>query len=161
MILGVDLGGTNVRAAAVAGGGTLLSEPVQNASEATAGVDRTVAAIARTIGEAAGRAGIRLDQVRAVGMAVPGHVDGAAGIVRWAPNFGEVRGGAFEAWRNVPLGPAVQREVGCPVHMGNDANLAALAEYRFGSGRDQARGLVLLTLGTGIGGGVVLTRAQI
>jgi len=161
VFLGVDLGGTNVRAAIVADGGRLLGEPALNPSEATAGAERTVAAIVRTIREAVERAGVRLEQVRAVGMAVPGHVDGAVGIVRWAPNFGRTRDGVFETWRDVPLASLVARELGCPVHMGNDANLAALGEYRFGSGRDRAQGLVLLTLGTGIGGGVVLTRGQV
>lgn len=161
MIVGVDLGGTNVRAAAVGEAGTLLGEPVQHPSEATAGVERTVAAIVRTVRETAARTRVPPDGLRAVGMAVPGHVDGDAGVVRWTANFGETRDGVFEPWRDVPLGPTVARALGCPVHMGNDANLAALAEYRFGSGRDRARGLVLLTLGTGIGGGVVLARAQV
>ncbi|MBI3456092.1 MAG: ROK family protein [Candidatus Rokubacteria bacterium] len=161
VIIGVDLGGTNVRAAAVDRGGRLLTEPVENPSEATAGFDRTLAAIAGTVREAIRAAGLAAPDIGAIGMAVPGHVDGEKGIVRWTPNFGETRAGVFEAWRDVPLGPAVERELGCPVFMGNDANLAALGEYRFGSGRGRAQGLVLLTLGTGIGGGVVLTRTQI
>lgn len=161
MILGVDLGGTNVRAAAVGEDGALLAEPVQHPSEATAGVERTVAAIVRTVREATTRAGGAPDRLRAVGMAVPGHVDGEAGVVRWTANLGETRGGVFAPWRDVPLVPAVARALGCPVYMGNDANLAALGEYRFGSGGGRAHGLVLLTLGTGIGGGVVLTRAQV
>jgi glucokinase len=82
-------------------------------------------------------------------------------VVRWAPNFGEMRGEVFEVWRDVPLGDAVQARVNLPVVMGNDANLAALGEYYYGVGRGTARGLVMLTLGTGIGGGVVLTRHQV
>jgi glucokinase len=160
VIIGVDLGGTNVRAAAVAEDGRLLSPPVENPSEAAAGFERTLEAIVGTIREAIRRAGAPSTGT-AVGMAVPGHVDGPTGTVRWAPNFGETRGGLFEAWRDVPLGPSVQRALACPVYMGNDANLAALGEYRFGIGRGLAQGFVLLTLGTGIGAGVVLTRAQV
>jgi glucokinase len=160
-VVGVDLGGTNVRAAVVEADGRLRGRAVERASAATAGVAATVAAIVETIREATTLAGLALADVGAVGMAVPGHVDGAAGVVRWTPNFGETRGGVFEAWRDVPLAAAVERAVGCPVVMGNDANLAALGEYRFGSGRDAAGGLVFLTLGTGVGAGVVLTRRQV
>ncbi|HEV8676736.1 MAG TPA: ROK family protein [Methylomirabilota bacterium] len=159
MIVGVDLGGTNVRAAVAGPDGRLLGDAVEHSSQATAGVDATVGAIAKAIREAARRAGGAA--VRAVGMAVPGHVDGERGVVRWTPNFGEMRDGVLEPWPEVALGAAVERELGCPVVMGNDANLAALGEYRFGSGGDRADGFVLLTLGTGIGGGVVLTRRQV
>ncbi len=161
MIVGVDLGGTNVRAAAVGADGRLLSPPVERPSLATAGLDRTVGAIVATIRDALEAAGARAGRASAIGMAVPGHVDGPQGVVRWAPNLGEVRQGVLEPWRDVPLARAVERELGCPVSMGNDANLAALGEYRFGSGRGAALGLVLVTLGTGVGGGVVLTRAQV
>lgn len=159
VIVGVDLGGTNVRAAVVTADGRVAAAPVERSSEARAGADLTVAAIVATAREALRAAGAR--EATAVGIAVPGHVDGDKGVVRWTPNLGETRGDVFEPWRDVPLGAALERELGCPIHMGNDANLAALAEYRFGSGRDRAAGLVLVTLGTGVGGGVVLTRGQV
>jgi glucokinase len=98
---------------------------------------------------------------RAIGMAVPGHIDSAAGIVRWAPNFGETVGGVFRHFADVALTAPIAEAVGIPVRAGNDANLAALGEYRFGSGKGKARGLVMLTLGTGVGGGVVLSPAQL
>lgn len=161
LVVGVDLGGTHVRAAVVAEGGKLLSEPVQNPSEAQAGFECTLHAITRTIQEALRNANLTLEAVEAIGMAVPGHIDGERGIVRWAPNLGEIRKGVFQEWREVPLSKVVQDELGLPVYLGNDANLAALGEYYFGVGRGEAQGLVLLTLGTGIGGGVVLTRAQV
>jgi glucokinase len=161
VLVGVDLGGTNVRAAIVTDDGRLRARPVDHPSAATEGVGATVAALVRTVREAITMAGLAPPDVRAIGMAVPGHVDGGGGVVRWTPNFGETRGGVFEPWRDVPLAAAVEHELGRPVVMGNDANLAALGEYRFGTGRDAAGGLVLLTLGTGVGGGVVLTRRQV
>jgi len=89
-------------------------------------------------------------------MAVPGHIDNAAGIVRWAPNFGETIDGVFHNWFDVPLRQPLEKSVDIGIELGNDANLAALGEYKFGSGRNSAKCLVLITIGTGIGGGVIL-----
>ncbi len=94
---------------------------------------------------------------QAVGLAIPGHIDSAAGVVRWAPNFGAIVNGVFEYWRNVEIRAPLEKLVGMPVIMDNDANMAALGEYRFGVGKNAAKCLVMLTLGTGIGGGVVLS----
>jgi glucokinase len=157
-VVGVDLGGTNVRAAVVGRDGTLLAPPVQYPSRAQEGFALTLEQITRAIREAIAAAGV---SPAAIGMAVPGHIDAMRGVVRWAPNFGEMRGEVFEVWRDVPLADAVQARLNLPVVMGNDANLAALGEYYYGVGRGTARGLVMLTLGTGIGGGVVLTRHQV
>ncbi|MCS7301096.1 MAG: ROK family protein [Fimbriimonadales bacterium] len=157
-VIGVDLGGTNVRAAALSRTGELLAPPVQHPSRAQEGFKITLEQITLTIREAVEAAGVAPAMI---GMAVPGHIDSARGVVRWAPNFGEMREGIFEVWRDVPLGEAIRARLNLPVVMGNDANLAALGEYYYGVGRGQARGLVMLTLGTGIGGGVVLTRHQL
>jgi glucokinase len=157
-VVGVDLGGTNVRAAVVGRDGALLAPPVQYPSRAQEGFALTLEQITLAIREAIAAGGV---SPAAIGMAVPGHIDATRGVVRWAPNFGEMRGEVFEVWRDVPLADAVQARLNLPVVMGNDANLAALGEYYYGVGRGRARGLVMLTLGTGIGGGVVLTRHQI
>jgi glucokinase len=160
-VIGVDLGGTNVRAAVVNRQGAIEGEPVQQPSRAQEGFPATLEAIVHTIEQAIQLAGVERGEIAAIGMAVPGHIDSVRGVVRWAPNFGEWRGELFHEWREVPLGEAVQQRLGIAVRMGNDANLAALGEYYYGSGRGQAKGLVMLTLGTGIGGGVVLTREQV
>lgn len=160
-VVGVDLGGTNVRAGVLTHGGELITPPVQNPSRAQEGFERTLAQILQTVEQAIDQAGVPREAIGAVGMAVPGHIDSAGGVVRWAPNFGETKNGIFEAWRDIPLAEAVQAPLKLPVVMGNDANLAALGEYYYGVGRGTAKGLVMLTLGTGIGGGVVLTKDQI
>lgn len=159
-VIGVDLGGTNVRAGVLTRTGELMAPPVQNPSRAQEGFQATLEQIVLTLNQAIERSGVSLQSLGAIGMAVPGHIDSEHGVVRWAPNFGTFREGLFEAWKDIPLAEAVQKQVGIPVVMGNDANLAALGEYYYGSGRGTAKGLVMLTLGTGIGGGVVLTRAQ-
>lgn len=152
-VIGVDLGGTNVRAQALYANGQPAGERFENPSRAQEGTEAILMALAGTIRQAAASAASPPERV---GLAIPGHVDDAAGIVRWAPNFGTTENGIFQYWENVPITDPLQSMVGIPCNMGNDANLAALGEYMFGVGRGQAKCLVMLTLGTGIGGGVVL-----
>lgn len=152
IVIGVDLGGTNVRACAYYEDGSPASEKFSNPSNAQEGTQKIFDAISSTILQASSSCGKKIDQV---GMAIPGFVDDPAGVIRWAPNFGETVDGVFRYWENVNVREAIEKSTGIPLHMGNDANLAALGEYRFGSGKAKARCLVMLTVGTGIGGGVV------
>lgn len=156
--VGVDLGGTNVRAQALYQDGREAGERFENASRAQNGTEAILDALAGTIRQAAAAARA---EVAGVGIAVPGHVDDETGIVRWAPNFGEDVNGVFMSWRNVPLKQPLMARVNLPMTIGNDANLAALGEYRFGVGRASAKCLCMLTVGTGIGGGIVMAPAAV
>jgi glucokinase len=148
VVIGVDLGGTNVRGAVVAPDGT-LSRRVERPSFARQGVAACLSSLRSLITEVAGD-----DEPDAIGIAIPGHIDAVQGIVLWAPNFGEEIDGRLQIWENVDIfGPLAQ--ISTPIAIGNDANLAALGEYRFGCG-SQANGLVLYTLGTGVGTGVIV-----
>lgn len=91
-----------------------------------------------------------------IGLSIPGHIDDELGMVRWAPNFGESKDGVFHYWIDQEVRGPLERRVNLPVRMGNDANLAALGEYKYGGGKNSANCLVLLTVGTGIGGGVIM-----
>ena len=153
-VIGVDLGGTNVRAGAFFENGTPAGAAFSNPSHAQAGTAAIMEAIAGTIAQAKEASCVAPE---AIGIAIPGHIDDGAGMVRWAPNFGETVGGVFHYWKDVPFRAELAPKVGLPLHMDNDANAAALGEYRFGSGRNTAKCLVMLTVGTGIGGGVVLS----
>ena len=142
-IVGVDVGGTNLRAGSVpfAGG-----EPVAVVSTPTRpeqGVRRVTRRIMDTI-----RASMQSldEEVAGIGIGVPGPVDRTRGIVAEAPNLG---------WRDVPLRDMVARATGLDVALDNDANCAAYGEWWLGAGRGAKR-LIGLTLGTGIGGGIVL-----
>lgn len=147
------MGGTNVRAGAYLDSGVPAAPDVSLPSRATEGTEAIVGAIS----EAVGIAKAATPEACAIGLAVPGHVDAEAGLVRWAPNLGETVDGVFNYWRDVPLRDALESRVGLPTILANDANAAALGEYRFGVGRGSAACLVMLTLGTGIGGGVVMS----
>lgn len=153
-VVGVDLGGTNVRAAVIDRSEKLLGR-AENPSEAKGGVARTVAAIATAVRNAVKAANVSMDEIGAIGIAVPGHIDVPAGMVRWAPNFGDYVDGAYVPYKNVPLRELVENELGIAMVMDNDANVAALGEFRYGAGRG-TRHLVMFTLGTGIGGGIIV-----
>jgi glucokinase len=142
-VIGVDLGGTNIRAAAVSpGGGILCAQRLKTgAQEGYSAVIGRIAAIVKTAANSTGQ------KLSAVGLAVPGAIDFEKGLVTWSPNFPD--------WRNVPVARDVSALVGAPVVIENDANAAAVGEGWIGSARG-AGNFVMMTLGTGVGGGIVL-----
>jgi len=135
----VDVGGTKVAAGVVGPAGEVvqaLTRPTpSSAPEQIA--DAIAAAVARLR---------QAHEVEAVGIGAAGFVDGSRSVVRFAPNL---------AWREEPLRAEVTARVDLPVVVENDANAMAWAEARFGAGRGEDH-LVALTVGTGIGGGMVL-----
>lgn len=157
-VVGVDLGGTNVRARAIFEDGSPAGEGFSNPSKGQEGTAGVMRAISETVHQAIAGATVA---PKSVGMAVPGHIDDEAGMVRWAPNFGEMRNGVFHNWVDVPIRALLQPSISLPIHLDNDANMAALGEYKFGSGKNSATCLVMLTLGTGIGGGVILSPSSV
>ena len=148
-VVGVDLGGTNVRAAVIDRVSEQIVARGENiSSRGMEGPELTAMQIAAAAQTALDGAGANAAQVLGVGVAVPGHVKAREGVVKWAPNF-------KDQWKDVPIAALIERHLGLPVQIGNDANLAALGEFRFGAGR-AVRHLVMVTLGTGIGGGIIV-----
>src|SRR6202043_121985 len=88
-----------------------------------------------------------LDQVVAIGVATPGTMDIPAGVILDPPNL--------RPWRNVPVRQHLREVFGVPTAFQNDANAAAYGEYWVGAGKG-TRSMVLFTLGTGIGGGIII-----
>lgn len=139
LTIGIDVGGTKIAAGVVAEDGTILASTRRDSpAEDTAG-------IADVIGAVVAEYAAEYD-VRGVGVAAAGFIDLDRTEVMFAPNL---------AWRDEPLRQLVADRVGLPTVIENDANAAAWAEYRFGAGQG-ARTLVMATIGTGIGGGLVL-----
>lgn len=139
--IAVDVGGTQIRAACYVENGL---EPVSVQRIATQGqgqnpLERLMAAI-QSVWPVSG-------SVQAIGVAAPGPLDPYQGIVLAAPNI--------PGWVNLPLQCRLEERFGVKVVTGNDANLAALGEWRFGAGRGHHH-LIYLTVSTGIGGGVIV-----
>lgn len=145
-IIGVDLGGTNVRAAVTDRGGRVLGEG-RRPSLAMEGPEVTISQIVQAIRDTMNSAGVQANDVCGVGMGVPGRHKSKEGIVLWSPNFKD--------WGGLQLLAPIREQIGAPVYMGNDVNVAALGEFRFGAGRE-VNSMVMITLGTGIGGGIIL-----
>ncbi|MBV8553290.1 MAG: ROK family protein [Acidobacteriaceae bacterium] len=141
--IGVDLGGTNLRAAAIDVAGQILhrvSVPaVYDAGPKAVASD--MAHVIQSVRERVGRHGLQ-----GVGIGVPGFIDINAGVVAEAANL--------PGFDGFPIRDEVQHILGAPIVLENDANAAALGEMWMGAGA-QVKDLILLTLGTGIGGGIV------
>jgi glucokinase len=141
---GIDLGGTNIQAAIARGDGTLVAE-IRQPTQSHDGPERVVGrmiAMIRDLGERSAVAPV------ALGIGVPGLVDVGTGTTRFLPNLPT-------QWRDVRVRARMEEALGIPVRVLNDARTATLGELVFGHGRS-ARDLVFFTLGTGVGGGVVL-----
>jgi glucokinase len=139
LTIGVDVGGTTVAAGVVDEQGSVLASAQRDTPSDDPG--RTEEVIADLIRELAAS-----HDVEAVGVGAAGFVDAQRSAVLFAPNL---------AWRDEPLRSAIEGRCGLPVVIENDANAAAWAEARFGAGRGEDH-VVVLTVGTGIGGGIVL-----
>ena len=143
-IIGVDLGGTQLRTALADEAGTLHDE-VRVRTEAEAGpaavIDQLMASIEHA--RAALPAGGTL---LGVGIGSPGPLDPYEGVVFTQPNM--------TGWTNVPLRDILTERTGLSIELGNDANAAALGEWRYGAGKG-LHNLVYITISTGIGGGVI------
>lgn len=139
LTIGVDIGGTKVAAGIVDARGTILAttrrdtpaeDPMQTADVIADAVRELVAC----------------HDAVAIGLGAAGFVDAERSRVMFAPNL---------AWRDEPLRAAIEQRVGLPAVVENDANAAAWAEARFGAGRGEDS-VVVITVGTGIGGGIVV-----
>ncbi len=142
--IGVDLGGTNLRAAAVSAAGVIL-EKISGSTNLSEGRDAVIGDIVNSI-EAIKR-GRPNDSLAGVGIGVPGFILIEKGVIVGSNNLPEFEG--------FPVRDAIEAKLGTKVILENDANAAALGEKWMGAGRD-VNDLVLLTLGTGIGGGIIL-----
>jgi len=145
-VVGVDLGGTNIKAGVCDESARVLTK-LSITTEAQRGPERVLDRIAEAAGLAAEQAGLSLARIGAVGVGAPGTIDFDAGVVTIAPNL--------PGWQDVPLRAGVAQRLGVTTIIENDANAAAFGEYWVGAGA-KADPMVLLTLGTGVGGGIVI-----
>lgn len=145
-VIAVDLGGTYLRVGSVREDGVVedrerLSSEARSGSEAVLG--RVVGAVRAMAEKIASRQG----SIAGVALGFPGIVDPDLGIVHQSPHFPD--------WKDLPILSSVRKQIPWPVVLDNDANFAALGEGWKGAGRG-LKNFLMLTLGTGIGGGIVL-----
>lgn len=142
--IGIDIGGTNLKAGLVNDEGSILAmekRKIAEVSDQKALVEALVA-LTQSLTE---RGGLTPEQIRSVGVGVPGAVEIHSGAVLYTCNL---------PLRNVPLRKIFHRYLPYPLYVENDANCAALAEYYAGAGKGSKR-FVTITLGTGVGAGIL------
>jgi glucokinase len=143
LTVGVDIGGTKIAAGVVDEQGEILARKrVATANRDAETVERTVSDLVTLL---------KADyDIEAIGIGAAGFVDEKRSRVNFAPNLG---------WQDEPLRMAVESQTGLPVVVENDANAAAWGEYRFGAGKGMDY-LVTVTVGTGIGAGIIIEGAM-
>lgn len=144
IVLGVDLGGTKMFGALSTLGGEVVDE-VHFPQHGTSG-DESFDQLLQMVETLLASPRLAGRPVRGIGVGAPGVTRHEEGIVTWAPSL---------QWRDYPLRHRLEEHIGIPVSVDNDVNLAVLGELWFGAGRN-VRNMVLITVGTGIGSGIVI-----
>jgi len=144
--VGLDVGGTTMKGGVVDDNGKSLSA-VTLPTEAAKGQDHGLRQMAKTIQQAVKEARCEMARIAAIGVATPGTMDIPGGLILDPPNL--------KPWQNVPVRQFVEDAFHLPTAFQNDANAAAFGEFWVGAGKD-VHSMVLFTLGTGIGCGIVI-----
>lgn len=145
--IGIDLGGTNVKAGLVKNNGEIVIK-----SKIKTRIQRPYTEIFSDMANQAKKlcedAGVDWMEVESVGIGCPGAITSETGLVCYSNNLG---------WENVPIGEIMSNLLSKPVKVSNDANVAALGEALYGAGKNY-NNIIMLTLGTGVGGGIVINK---
>jgi glucokinase len=144
--VGIDVGGTNIKLGLVDDAGQTLAYRTMR-TEQDKGAEHACGRMAGAVRELIAEAGVAADEVVRAGIATPGPMDIPSGMI--------LRPGNLPGWWDFPIRNRVSHHLGLPVAFANDANAAAYGEYWRGAG-EKYHSLVLLTLGTGIGGGIII-----
>ncbi|MFP4344690.1 MAG: ROK family protein [Anaerolineales bacterium] len=143
--IGVDLGGTNIEAAAVQNGKVLKSK--KKKTHADEGVETVIDRIEETVRKLFDKMDAGASDFEALCIGAPGAVDTTTGVIHEAPNL--------KGWQDVPLGEDLEARLGLPVVVDNDVNVGVLGEYVYGAGQGSLH-MVGIWVGTGIGGGIIV-----
>src|SRR5262245_31913987 len=146
-IIGVDVGGTNVKLGLVNPRGRIIARSRLDTKAFNRNKGRLIKAFCDAIWQLAANKGLKKRDLLGVGIGMPGFINPQKGTVLFLPNI--------PGWHNVPLAGILRKKLGLPVFIDNDVNLITMAEWHLGAGKG-CRNLVCITLGTGVGGGLVL-----
>ena len=145
LAIGVDIGGTSIKGAAVTREGEVLdvfSMPVIKGEKQ----EETIAKLGLLIKDYLKEHGYNKDNVLGIGCGVPGCIDTENGVVTYSNNL---------CWNELPIRKMLEDITGLPVRITNDANAAAYGEAKFGAGK-KYKNILMFTLGTGVGGGIII-----
>ncbi len=145
-MIGIDLGGTNVKTAVVSREGEVMGKD-SRPTDADQGLEAVLDKMVEGVDAALQAAKVRRADVLAAGIGAPGPMNWQTGVVFAPPNL--------PGWKDVPLARLMRERLQIPVYVDNDANVACYGEFWLGVGRN-VDSMALLTLGTGVGGGIVL-----
>lgn len=141
-IVGIDVGGTSIKMGLF----NTNDELIDKISFSTRTIEYLIDDIYDNIKELFNNNGLSLDSLKGIGIGFPGHVDGSIGTVVYSNNL---------VAHNFEIVKLLKQKINTFVRISNDANVAALGEYHFGKGKDY-KNIVFVTLGTGIGGGIII-----
>lgn len=144
--VGVDIGGTTVKLGVCSEEGKLL-HTFEGPTGTENGPEAVLEVMASYVRKIVSDNNLDWESVAGVGVGIPGFMDIPTGVVRHSPNF--------PGWKNVPVKATLEQKLSKPVKINNDANVAALGEGWGGAGRG-IDNLVVFTLGTGVGGGIII-----
>lgn len=145
--MGLDIGGTKCAVLlATVDAGIHIRDKIRFDTRAEAGFQSVYERLLQAMEEIAGRNGVTFAQVEAIGVSCGGPLDSRRGVILCPPNL--------PGWVNIPLRDMLQERFRVPVHIQNDANACALAEWKLGAGRG-TEDMIFLTMGTGMGAGVI------
>ncbi len=144
--VGIDLGGTNLKISLVDNRYKIKDKKILNTQNFVR-KEELICAVVNSVNSLIQLNKLRKSDISGVGLGLPGPIDNKKGIVHFFPNIA--------GWKNVKLVKILAAKLKLPVFIDNDANMMTLAEYRLGAARG-ARNAVCLTLGTGVGGGIII-----
>jgi glucokinase len=147
LVLGIDVGGTNVKLGIVDAAGKILARNSMPTKSYNRNKTLLINAIFSQIRALFQNSHISLKNLSGIGIGLPGAVDPFKGQVIFLPNI--------PGWKNVSLRAIFEKEFGVPTLLENDVNMIALGEWKFGAGKGK-NDLICMTLGTGVGGGLIL-----
>jgi len=146
VIVGLDLGGTNIKTAIVDREGKILGKD-SRPTLVEEGLEKVLGRMEEGVNAALADASQQRGDVVAAGIGIPGPLNWRTGMVFSPPNL--------PGWKNVPIAKLMRERLGVPAYIDNDANVACYGEFWSGAGRG-VESMVMLTLGTGVGGGIVV-----
>jgi glucokinase len=146
LVAGIDLGGTFVKTAVVNGQGQIMAKS-SRPSNASGGPNAVMDAMEEGVDAVLREARMSRKDLAAAGIGAPGPMNWQSGVVYSPPNL--------PGWKDIPLAQLMIDRLGVPVFVDNDANVACYGEFWRGAGRD-VENMCCLTLGTGVGGGIVV-----